>query len=347
MKKILCLTLAFALIALAALPSRASAGEKVTGRKLRVGSMANSLGLPLEVARRKGYFKDAGLNVDVIVFATGAPINEAMAADELDVAVSGMASVYALATGRYAFIGEGVITLGGEAIYARPDSPVTKVKGKVEGTLGDAKTLKDATILGPLATSSHYAAIRYIESVGLTADDFRMVSMERPQAYQAFIVGEGDLIATSEMYTAQLENAGYVKVCDLSQVAGSNLTEPIYVQKNLVDECRGDLAAFLKCYYKASEDLMRDHELWRETGMSWYAEEGRKYSSTDMDAELKQKNYLTLDTVMTDEYPFGATMIGMGDFFTNLGMIDPDNTPNIAASVDTSIVQELKADKAK
>ncbi len=346
MRKVYGVALGMLLAGLLALQP-AMAGEQVTGRKLRVGSMANSLGLPLEVARRKGYFKDAGLNIETIVFATGAPINEAMAADELDIAVSGMASVYALATGRYAFIGEGIITLGGEAVYARPDSDIVKVKGKVEGTLGDAATLKDVTILGPLATSSHYAAIRYIESVGLTADDFQMVSMERPQAYQAFVVGEGDLIATSEMYTMQLERGGYVKVCDLSQVAGSDLTEPIFVQNDLVKECRGDLAAFLECYYKASEDLKRDHDLWRETGMSWYAEEGRNYSPEDMETELKQKDYHTLDTLVTERYPFGATMLGMGEFFTKLGMIDPDNTPNIAASIDTSIVEELKAKRGK
>lgn len=66
---------------------------KGSGEKLIVGTMANALGLPVHWAQEKGYFEDAGLDVELEIFATGAPINEAMAAGELDVAVSGMASL--------------------------------------------------------------------------------------------------------------------------------------------------------------------------------------------------------------------------------------------------------------
>ncbi len=177
--------------------SKADSGSTgVSGEKLVVGTMANSLGLPVRQAELAGYFEEAGLDVDIEIFATGAPINEAMASGDLDVAVSGMASVYALATGMYTYVGDGVITTGGESIYARADSEIAKAAKSDSGVIGSAETVKGVSILGPLATTAHYQAIKYVESFGLTADDFSMVSMDYAQAYQAFVTGEGDLIAT-------------------------------------------------------------------------------------------------------------------------------------------------------
>ena len=123
------------------------ANAGLSGKTLRVGTMPVTLGVPVQYAYDQGYFEDAGLDVEIVLFATGAPVNEAMAAGEIDVAVSGMASVYALATGMYTYIGDGSITLDGEAIYARPDSDIAKAEGVLPGTKGSADTVKGKSIL--------------------------------------------------------------------------------------------------------------------------------------------------------------------------------------------------------
>lgn len=49
-----------------------------------------------------------------------------------------------------------------------------------------------------------------------------MVSMEYAQAYEAFITGQGDLLATTPPYTSQLAaDPNYVKVADLYDVMGA------------------------------------------------------------------------------------------------------------------------------
>lgn len=324
-------------------PSPAASAER-KGR-LRVGTMANSVGLPLQRAQQAGYFDEAGLQVEIMVFATGAPINEAMAAEELDVAISGMASVYALSTGRYKYIGDGCITVQGQTMYARKDSPVVKAQGNLPGTLGDAATVKGSSILGPLATSAHYLAIKYVESLGLSSDDFRMVSMEFPQAYQAFISGEGDLISTTPPYSSQLEDAGYVQVCDLTQVLGSPLVDANFVQNAVWEKLRDEIQAFLGCYYRACADLNADPQMRKELARKWYAEEGKRYSDADLDIEAKRQSYPTLDMMLTPKFPFGFTMLAIGDFFGTQGMIPEENLPNIAASMDSSFVEQLKTSK--
>lgn len=312
-----------------------------SGKTLIVGTMANSLGLPVHQAEIAGYFEEAGLDVQIEIFATGAPINETMAAGNLDVAVSGMASVYALATGMYTYIGDGVITSGGEAIYARPDSAIAQQAADDRGIIGSADTLKGVSILGPLATTAHYQAISYIEHFGLTADDFSMVSMDYPQAYQAFITGEGDLVAMKMPYTNQLEEAGYVRVCDMNQVLDDPIVDTIFVQNSVAEERAGDLELFLDCYYRACADLMSDEANRRDVAMTWYAEEGISYSESDMDAEIEVKDYYTLDEVDTDS-AIGSFMNDIAQFFVDQEMINPNDLPNVEASVDHSFLDNVK-----
>lgn len=314
---------------------------EVSGEELVIGTMANSLGLPVRQADLAGYFEDAGLNVSIEIFATGAPINEAMASGDLDVAVSGMASVYALATGMYTYVGDGVITTGGESIYARADSDIAKAAKSDRGVIGSAETVKDASILGPLATTAHYQAIKYAESFGLTADDFSMVSMDYAQAYQAFITGEGDLIATKMPYTNQLAEAGYVCVCDMNMVLDSPIVDTIFVQNDVAQNRAGDVQAFLNCYYRACEDLMNDEAMRRDVAMTWYAEEGITYSESDMDSEVDVKDYYTLDTINTDT-KIGQFMVDIADFYVDQEMITAEELPNVAASIDDSFVEAAK-----
>lgn len=62
--------------------------------KIRVGTQPTTIGVPAQYALEKGYFKEEGLDVDLVLFPTGAPLNEAIAAGELDVAANGLASVF-------------------------------------------------------------------------------------------------------------------------------------------------------------------------------------------------------------------------------------------------------------
>ncbi len=323
--------------------SGTAAESGLSGKTLRVGTMPVTLGVPVQYAYDKGYFEDAGLDVEIVLFATGAPVNEAMGAGEIDVAVSGMASVYALATGLYTYIGDGSITLDGEAIYARSDSDIIQKEGAIPGTKGSAETVKGKSILGPLATTAHFMAIKYAESFGLNADEFTMMSMDYAQAYQAFIMGDGDLLATKPPYTSQLEAEGYVRVCGISEAMGSPMVNAIYSQNDIFEERPEDLEVFLECYYRACEELNEDKDTRKQVSMKWYEENGITFSEADMEDEMKTKIYHSLKTLSTEEYPFGFTMLSIGEFFTEQGMIETSNLPNIEASMNSSIVEELKA----
>ena len=174
-----------------------NAGSDSSYDVLNVGTMALTCGIPVLYAEEQGYFKDAGLNVNIEIFATGAPINEAIAANQIDVAVSGFASVYSLANADCSWVAD-VNTTGGMGLYARSDFAQC---AEENGLIGSADTLKGIQILEPLGTAVQYMTESYAEKYGLTPNDINQVNMEYASAYQAFTTGEGDAMAANPPYS--------------------------------------------------------------------------------------------------------------------------------------------------
>ena len=194
-------------------------GQKVSGESakydtLNVGVIVTTVGIPAQYAEDMGYFDEEGLDVNIIVFPTGNPLNEAIAAKQIDIGCSGFASIYSLANGDSKWIAD-INTTGGMGIYARADSPIAQQKGNVADhpdMLGSADTLKGAKILGPLGTSAQFATEGYISQFGLSGEDVEEVHMEFAPAYQAFLAGEGDLISSTVPFTYDAPDQGLVQV---------------------------------------------------------------------------------------------------------------------------------------
>ena len=77
-----------------------------SGKTLNVGVQSNIISIPTVYAEEKGYFDDLGLDVNLIMFPNGSPENEGLAAEQLDVASNGLASVYSTASGLCDWIAE-------------------------------------------------------------------------------------------------------------------------------------------------------------------------------------------------------------------------------------------------
>ena len=193
---------------------------KASGEKLVIGTLANWVGLPAWYAYAEGYYEEVGLDVEIVNFGSqGTLVNEAMAADECDIAVSGMASVYALSTGMYKYIGDGCLTISGETLYGRPDDAIYKAGADANGVYGSADALKDAVILGPMNTTAQMNAIAYMQYFGIDANSFTFTNLDYSSALAAFESGQGNLIAVNPTYAAILAADGYVQVSDFTQVS--------------------------------------------------------------------------------------------------------------------------------
>ncbi len=333
-----------------AAPKETAAGETTPAETkyqsnvtIRIGTQPTTMGTPLDYAMKKGWIEEAGLKIERILFPTGAPINEALAAKQIDFSLNGLATVYAVAAGDVSWIGE-INTASGLGVYVRPDNPIVKVKGNVEGypnIYGSAETLKGLTVLGPLGTSSQFNVITWMNHFGLTASDYKMLSMDHGPAAQAFLAGEGDAIASSPPYTYQLEDAGMIKVATLEDTSGITLVDGVCVRKEFLAEHREDVKRLMEVIYRAQEDLASDDKLFFDVCMEYYNENGREYDATKMNNEIKERDFIGKDFMTKPDYKFGAVLFGMGKFYVDDGKIPAEDYPNIAAGIDPSILEEI------
>ena len=317
-----------------------SNGEK-TYDVLKIGMMPFGIGVPAQYAMEQGYFEELGLNVEFYMFSNGAGINEALAAKEVDVGVSGLAMIFSLASGTCKMLADGQIS-SAMGVYVRPDSPILNASQEIDGQTiyGSADTIKGITVLGQTGTSSQYNLDGWLGMFGLSESDINFVNVGLGTDLTAFISGEGDAIAASRPYTFQLEAEGYVNAGNFEQTTDTVLTDVIVARNEVVENRREELVLFLKAYEKALEEIASNEELRYEMSMEYFNSNGREYSESDMRNEMKVNDYITKDYMSSGDYTFGDAMIGIGKFYSQCGQIEEANLPNVAASFDPSLLEE-------
>ena len=340
MKKILlgfvCLVLASGMVAAG---GSKEVTEDGTGAVLRVGLLPLSVGVPVQYAADQGWFEEEGLNVELEYFATGAPVNEAIAAEELDVAASGFASVYSLANAGCVWLAD-INTTGGMGIYAREGSPIVAAGNTVPElpeVLGSADTLRGKQILEPLGTAGQYMVESYVGVFGLEPWDVQQVNMEWAPAFQAYQTGEGDLCAGNPPYSYQMEEIGYTKVCSFEDVTGVDMMDGLFARGEIVESRPQDVTKLVKCIVRAMDDL-QDEELRKEYTTKFYADNGVAFSEADLMHEIEDRAYVGKDYMSQEGYKLGEAWIAITDFLVRAEKITADNAPNVAASINTEII---------
>lgn len=320
----------------------AGSGETVadgSGAVLRVGLLPLSVGVPVQYAADQGWFEEEGLNVELEYFATGAPVNEAIAAEEIDVAASGFASVYSLANAGCVWLAD-INTTGGMGIYARDGSPVVAAGNTIAElpeVLGSADTLRGIQILEPLGTAGQYMVESYVGLFGLQPGDVQQVNMEWAPAFQAYQTGEGDLCAGNPPYSYQMEEIGYTKVCSFEDVTGVDMMDGLFARGEVVASRPQDITAFVKCIVRAMDDL-QDEEVRKEYTTKFYDENGVAFSESDLMHEIEDRAYVGTEYMSQDGYKLGEAWIAITDFLVSAQKITEDNAPNVAASINTEII---------
>ena len=350
MKKLSILLVLIALVlVISCVPSKpASKAADSNSTPLRVGMMPSAVGAPVQYALENGYFTDEGITVQTIIFPSGAPINEAIAARELDVAMSGAATIFSLGTGDCKLLAD-IASSGGMGIWTRPDSPMMKIQGQAsdaKAMYGSKDTIRGKTFLCTLGTASQFNVLRYLAQYGLSSSDVNVVNMEFGAAAQAFIAGEGDAISTFVPFSAQVEAVGAVKLCSFEDATGTALYDMMFTRNEVIQARRPDLVKYVRAIERAMEALS-DPKTRKEFSMRWFASEGRTYTEAVMDQEMIDRQYANSKVLNSPDYIFGGAMIGYGQFNVDIGSLDAEKMNNIKNCFDPSILEEALNIKVK
>lgn len=174
---------------------------------------------PMWYAKEHGWDKEAGLNVEMKRFASGADMLTALASRGWHFALMGAVPAM-LGNLRYnsSIIALGNDESGSNGVLLRAGSDMAQVRGwnrQYPQVCGSPQTVRGKTFLVTTVSSAHYALNVWLEILGLRDSDIIIRNMEQKEALAAFERGEGDGVALWAPYLFDALHRGAVLAADM------------------------------------------------------------------------------------------------------------------------------------
>ncbi|ULL18622.1 aliphatic sulfonate ABC transporter substrate-binding protein [Paenibacillus sp. H1-7] len=177
-------------------PAQAPEPNKPAGKTptINVAYMPDMNGAtPIVIGEEKGFFKEAGINVNAVKFLSGPPEFQAMASGDIDIAYIGPGATFLAAQGKGHIIN--IVSLGkSDMVFATKKSGIK--------TWAD---LKGKTVGVPKGTSGEMVLNLGLEKGGLKPSDVNIVNMDVAGAVSAYVANKVDAVAIWSPYTLEIE----------------------------------------------------------------------------------------------------------------------------------------------
>jgi NitT/TauT family transport system substrate-binding protein len=226
------------MIAFAAMPARAD-------ETLRVGKAVPEAFsfVPLDVGMREGLFKQNGLDIDEMAFAGDAKLQQAMAADSLDIALGSGPAMGFIAKGSPV---KAIAAMAGPpldlVIVVRPDGPTTAAELK-------GKTISVSTVGG--LTYWLVSETSRQQGWGPNGIDIAPMGAMAPQI-AALQRGDIDGVVTDISTALDLERTGKARVLmRFGQIVKDFHVHVIYATDKLIASRPDAIRAFLKGWFES------------------------------------------------------------------------------------------------
>jgi NitT/TauT family transport system substrate-binding protein len=243
---------ALLVLALAAAPVLTGSAEaQAPAGPVKVGVLKLTSSAPIFVGVEKGFFKEFGVEPELVYFQAAAPIATALAAGQLDVGATGLtAALYN-------------IVLGGEKLWIVADKgrewpgyPLVAIvvqKELWDGGLRSIKDLKGRRIgVTQLGSTFHYHIGNILQKEGLALSDVRIVPLQAMAATVEALKGKQvDAILVPQPFPGAVEAQGFGRIMAWAgDLYPWQIAAVFYSDKLARDRTRA--VAFMKGYVKAS-----------------------------------------------------------------------------------------------
>ena len=234
------------LVLLAAVPVGAQGRHAV---KLGVLKLTSSAVLFLGV--EKGYFREFGIEPELVYFQAAQPIAVALASGDIQVGATG------LTAGLYNIVAGGVhIWIVADKGREWPDHSLTALvvrKDLYDNGVRSMRELKGRKIgVTQIGSTFHYNVGRYLEKEGMAPGDVELVPLQAlPALNDALVARRVDAVATAEPFVSRLESAGAgVTIAETGDTFPWQIATVMYSDGFARDRARA--VAFMKGYVKSS-----------------------------------------------------------------------------------------------
>ena len=253
--------MAVALIAALAAAGTAAAQE----RKVKVGALKLTSSAPIFVGVEKGFFKEFGIEPELVFFQAAAPIATALAAGQIEVGATGLtAALYN-------------IVLQGEKLWIVADKgrewpgyPLVGIVVQKElwdrGEIRSVKDLKGKRIgLTTLGSTFHLHLGNILQKEGLKLGDVKAIPLQAmPSTVEALKGKQVDAIMVPQPFPGTTEAQGFGKILAWAGDLYPWQIATVFYAKGFAAD-REKAVAFMKGYVKASR-YYHDAVLVRKDG---------------------------------------------------------------------------------
>ncbi len=229
----------------------ASSPAHAQPRPIKVGVLKLTSSAPIFLGVEKGFFKEFGVEPELVFFQAAAPIATALAAGQIEVGATGLtAALYN-------------IVLAGEKLWIVADKgrewpgyPLVGIvvqKDLWDGGLRSVKGLKGRRIgVTQLGSTLHYQAGNVLEKEGFTLADVKIVPLQAiPAAVEALKGKQVDAVLVPQPFAGAAEAQGFGKIMAWAGDLHPWQTAAVFYSQKLATD-RARAVAFMKGYVKAS-----------------------------------------------------------------------------------------------
>lgn len=233
---------------------------------LRVANFRNAVVLPLYDGIEKGYFKDAGLDVQIVRVATGAASVSAVASGQADIGWAAVAvPMFARAKGVPVKI----------FMIANEDGPpdhydLSIIASGRSGITGFAQMKGKTVMINAFGTATEMAIRERLQKAGVSWDEVKKVVVPFPQMPAALELGNADVAVTIYPMVAQImaDKTTAARLLDHGVLTESR-TRPIAVSSYFATDSwlaknRETALAFGRAYRRAAAEVQASAALRTE-----------------------------------------------------------------------------------
>lgn len=287
---------------------------------------------PFYVAQDKGYFREEGLNVQLVRIDDFGARRGAMAAGELD---GSFETVDALAVCLAENLPAAAILVVDQS-YGVDGIVANKGIANIAG-------LKGKTVACAKSTPSHFFLLYLLDQQGLSPRDFTFQPMEAGDAGAAFVAGKVDCAVTWEPWLSRAKTTPHGHVLATTKEYPGIIADTFVVHPRFAKNRPEDVKAILRAWFKATEYL-RDHPAEAAAIMAKHLE----LPAEELDAMLDgirfpsyEDNLAFFGVTGTDnqsEKMFSAAV----SIWKNAGLIPEDKVLDPKSVYDLSFLRDLR-----
>ncbi|OGO79696.1 MAG: hypothetical protein A2Y21_07080 [Clostridiales bacterium GWC2_40_7] len=309
--------------------------------ELRVGTIAlGIISVGVDHIVKNGWDVENGFKIKEVVFPYGVPINEAMAANTVDVATTGFAAVVGVPNYNEKMIGE-IGESNTCALFVRKDSPIAKVKGinpKYPDVYGDPETVKGKQIICAVGSLTNFAVSSWLSKIGLKDAEVKIVNMDTAAGLQAFESGQADVVALNALLMYEGIKKEWVQVADYKTMGIKNY-DVLIANSKTYDANKEMMIKFVKQLFRANDELVSNPEMLAAEAKEWADKNGAKIDMEALKWQISQDPLMTSAKAKETIGNMGNTLKELGQFSVTAGKLQADKLPIYDKNITTEILE--------